>query len=38
MLPDPPEAVTHLWAEAWDPDRALTLLDSWADVVESASK
>ncbi|BEP15960.1 mannose-1-phosphate guanyltransferase [Acidothermaceae bacterium B102] len=37
VLPDPLEAVTHLWAEAWDPDRALVLLDTWAAVVEAAS-
>ena len=38
VLPDPLEAVTHLWAEAWDPDRALMLLDAWAAVVEAASR
>jgi len=35
-LPDPADAVTHLWAEAKDDDAAQTLLDEWAAVVESA--
>lgn len=35
-LPDPADAVTHLWAEAKDDDTAQTLLDKWAAVIESA--
>ncbi|WP_034270166.1 mannose-1-phosphate guanyltransferase [Actinospica robiniae] len=34
ILPDPAEAVTHLWAEAADPDAADRLLGAWAAVVE----
>jgi mannose-1-phosphate guanylyltransferase / phosphomannomutase len=34
VLPDPSEAVTHLWAEASTPATAGALLDAWADVVE----
>jgi mannose-1-phosphate guanylyltransferase/phosphomannomutase len=36
VLPDPSEAVTHLWAEAADRDSAQDLLEDWARVVESA--
>jgi mannose-1-phosphate guanylyltransferase/phosphomannomutase len=36
VLPDPREAVTHLWAEGADADSAQALLDHWAGVVESA--
>ena len=36
VLPDPAEAVTHLWAEADDVDAAQTLLERWAAVVEQA--
>ena len=36
VLPDPAEAVTHLWAEATDRDSAQDLLEEWAHVVESA--
>jgi mannose-1-phosphate guanylyltransferase / phosphomannomutase len=35
-LPDPADAVTHLWAEGKDDDSAQALLDEWAAVVESA--
>ena len=35
-LPDPADAVTHLWAEGKDDDAAQALLDEWAAVVESA--
>jgi len=35
-LPDPADAVTHLWAEGRDDDTAQTLLDEWAAVIESA--
>ena len=35
-LPDPSDAVTHLWAEGKDDDTAQALLDEWAAVVESA--
>ncbi|HYB46946.1 MAG TPA: mannose-1-phosphate guanyltransferase, partial [Streptosporangiaceae bacterium] len=37
-LPDPADAVTHLWAEGNDADAAQLLLDSWADVVEQAGR
>lgn len=33
VLPDPAEAVTHLWAEAADRERADALLDHWVAVV-----
>ncbi len=36
VLPDPADAVTHLWAEGSDADAAQVLLDEWADVVEQA--
>ncbi|MFI0352078.1 sugar phosphate nucleotidyltransferase [Actinomadura sp. 9N407] len=36
VLPDPSEAVTHLWAEALDSDAAQELLQEWAAVVERA--
>ena len=36
VLPDPSEAVTHLWAEGTDADAAQALLDDWAAVVERA--
>ena len=36
VLPDPSEAVTHLWAEGPDRDSAQDLLQDWAHVVESA--
>jgi mannose-1-phosphate guanylyltransferase/phosphomannomutase len=36
VLPDPAEAITHLWAEGADADAAQDLLDRWADVVEQA--
>jgi mannose-1-phosphate guanylyltransferase/phosphomannomutase len=38
MLPDPAEAVTHLWAEGTDADTAQLLLDEWAAVVERAGQ
>jgi mannose-1-phosphate guanylyltransferase / phosphomannomutase len=38
VLPDPAEAVTHLWAEGSDADTAQTLLDDWAAVVERAGQ
>ena len=34
VLPDPAEAVTHLWAEAPEPEAADRLLGEWAEVVE----
>jgi len=37
VLPDPTEAVTHLWAEGDDVDSAQTLLERWARVVEQAA-
>ncbi|MFC4534771.1 sugar phosphate nucleotidyltransferase [Sphaerisporangium dianthi] len=36
ILPDPIEAVTHLWAEGEDLDVAQSLLERWARVVEHA--
>jgi mannose-1-phosphate guanylyltransferase/phosphomannomutase len=36
VLPDPAEAVTHLWAEGADADAAQALLDKWASVAEQA--
>ncbi|MGH3273462.1 MAG: mannose-1-phosphate guanyltransferase, partial [Streptosporangiaceae bacterium] len=36
VLPDPSEAVTHLWAESDNFDEAAALLDEWAAVVQSA--
>ncbi|MEP7054790.1 MAG: mannose-1-phosphate guanyltransferase [Actinomycetota bacterium] len=38
VLPDPAEAVTHLWAEGPDPARASALLQHWGDVVEGAGR
>ncbi len=36
VLPDPAEAVTHLWAEGPDADAAQALLDKWAAIAEQA--
>jgi mannose-1-phosphate guanylyltransferase/phosphomannomutase len=36
VLPDPADAVTHLWAEGADADTAQALLDEWAAVAERA--
>ncbi|GAA4603162.1 mannose-1-phosphate guanyltransferase [Actinoallomurus liliacearum] len=36
VLPDPAEAVTHLWAEGAGRDTAQALLETWAGVVEAA--
>lgn len=38
VLPDPADAVTHLWAEGGDADSAQFLLDEWAAVVEQATE
>ncbi|MBV9446211.1 MAG: mannose-1-phosphate guanyltransferase [Streptosporangiaceae bacterium] len=38
ILPDPSDAVTHLWAEGNDADAAQLLLDEWAAVVEQAGR
>ncbi|WP_042426038.1 mannose-1-phosphate guanyltransferase [Streptacidiphilus anmyonensis] len=38
VLPDPAEAVTHLWAEGPDETSTLALLDEWAAAVESAGR
>ena len=35
VLPDPAEAVTHLWAEAGDRDEACALLADWAAILEA---
>jgi mannose-1-phosphate guanylyltransferase / phosphomannomutase len=37
-LPDPTDAITHLWAEGADADAAQALLDEWAGVVEHAGR
>jgi len=36
VLPDPAEAVTHVWAEAAEDDEAVELIDEWTQVVEHA--
>ncbi|GAB2863804.1 mannose-1-phosphate guanyltransferase [Actinocorallia aurea] len=36
VLPDPAEAVTHLWAEGPDDEAARALMDEWVAVVEAA--
>ena len=36
VLPDPAEAVTHVWAEAADDEAALALIEEWVEVVEQA--
>ena len=36
VLPDPAEAVTHLWAEAADDASSTALLERWAGVVSRA--
>jgi mannose-1-phosphate guanylyltransferase/phosphomannomutase len=36
VLPDPSEAITHLWAEGPDPDAASALLEDWRSVIEGA--
>jgi mannose-1-phosphate guanylyltransferase/phosphomannomutase len=36
VLPDPAEAVTHMWAEGHDAESATALLHEWAAVVEGA--
>lgn len=38
VLPDPAEAVTHLWAEAPTRQESIALLDEWAEVVERAGQ
>jgi mannose-1-phosphate guanylyltransferase / phosphomannomutase len=38
VLPDPSDAVTHLWAEGSDGDSAQALLDEWAAVVARAGR
>ena len=38
VLPDPAEAVTHLWAESYSDEAATALLDGWADVVDKAGR
>ncbi|MFI6512734.1 sugar phosphate nucleotidyltransferase [Streptosporangium sp. NPDC050855] len=37
VLPDPTEAVTHLWAEGFDVDSAQVMIERWARVVEEAA-
>jgi mannose-1-phosphate guanylyltransferase/phosphomannomutase len=36
VLPDPADAVTHLWAEGSDADSAQYLIEEWAAIVEQA--
>ncbi|MCW2600652.1 MAG: Nucleotidyl transferase [Frankiales bacterium] len=38
VLPDPAQAVTHLWAEAGDAASAARLLSAWAEIVEGPEK
>lgn len=38
VLPDPAEAVTHLWAEGPDDASAQALLDEWSAVVDGAGR
>lgn len=38
VLPDPAEAVTHLWAEGPDDQATEQLLDEWAAVVDGAGR
>jgi mannose-1-phosphate guanylyltransferase/phosphomannomutase len=38
VLPDPSDAITHLWAEGTDSDSAQALLDEWAAVVAGAGR
>ncbi|MGC0319319.1 mannose-1-phosphate guanylyltransferase/phosphomannomutase [Kitasatospora acidiphila] len=38
VLPDPAEAVTHLWAEGPDDEATQALLDEWAAVVDGAGR
>ncbi len=38
VLPDPAEAVTHLWAEGPDDAAASELLDTWSSVVDGADR
>ncbi|MFI2609339.1 sugar phosphate nucleotidyltransferase [Kitasatospora sp. NPDC018619] len=38
VLPDPAEAVTHLWAEGPDDEATEALLDEWAAVVDGAGR
>ena len=35
VLPDPAEAVTHVWAEGGDAAEAAALMTAWAEVVQS---
>jgi mannose-1-phosphate guanylyltransferase/phosphomannomutase len=37
VLPDPSEAVTHVWAEAASKAEAAALLDEWVAVIEAAN-
>jgi mannose-1-phosphate guanylyltransferase/phosphomannomutase len=38
VLPDPSEAVTHLWAEGADAAQASALLQQWGDIVDGAGR
>ncbi len=37
VLPDPAEALTHVWAEGSDPAQATELMTRWAEVVEATA-
>jgi mannose-1-phosphate guanylyltransferase/phosphomannomutase len=37
VLPDPSEAVTHVWAEGTYPAEATELVTRWAEVVEGTT-
>jgi mannose-1-phosphate guanylyltransferase/phosphomannomutase len=37
VLPDPAEALTHVWAEGSDPASATELMTQWAEVVEATA-
>jgi mannose-1-phosphate guanylyltransferase/phosphomannomutase len=38
VLPDPAEAVTHVWAEGPDEDAATCLLETWAQTVQGCAE
>ena len=38
VVPDPAEAVTHLWAEGPDDVSTQALLDEWSAVVEATDR
>ena len=38
VLPDPAEAITHLWAESRTTEDPAAILERWAVVVEAAGR